>query len=97
MASIKHRNGKYQVVIRRKGYAPLYKTSSLLSIARKRITMTEALEQKLLCLRHESGGAKGHKISASARELVNHLLIRCSATFLLCQKTRNRIVNAAQF
>jgi len=30
-------------------------------------------------------------------KLVNYLLIRCSATFLLCQKTRNRSVNAAQF
>ena len=67
---------KYQVVIRQNEYALLYKTFSLLSIARKWITMTEALEQKPLCLRLVSGGAKGHKISVSALELINHLLMR---------------------
>tara|TARA_Y100000588_G_C14245992_1_gene921441 strand:+ start:141 stop:1121 length:981 start_codon:yes stop_codon:yes gene_type:complete len=48
MASIKRRNGKYQVTIRRKGYAPLYKTFISLSIARKWITVTEAdMERQL--------------------------------------------------
>jgi len=61
MASIKRRNRKYQVVIRRNGYAPLSKTFSLLSIAIKWITVTEALEQKPLCLRQVSGAPKATK------------------------------------
>ena len=48
MASIKRRNGKYQVTIRQKGYAPLYRTFISLSIARKWITVTEAdMERQL--------------------------------------------------
>jgi len=48
MASIKRRNGKYQVAIRQNGYPPLYKTFTSLSIARKWITVTEAdMERQL--------------------------------------------------
>ena len=48
MASIKRRNGKYQVAIRRNGYPSIYKTFTSLSIARKWITVTEAdMERQL--------------------------------------------------
>ena len=42
MATIKSRNGKYQVLIRRKGYTPAYKTFSNLPAAKKWIKITEA-------------------------------------------------------
>ena len=48
MASIKRRNGKYQVAIRRNGYSPLYKTFTSLSIARKWISVTEAYMERQL-------------------------------------------------
>ncbi len=48
MATIKRRSGKYQVAIRRNGYAPVYKAFTSLSIARKWITVTEAdMERQL--------------------------------------------------
>ena len=42
MATIKKRNGKYQVLIRRKGHAPAYKTFSSLPTAKKWVRITEA-------------------------------------------------------
>ena len=42
MATIKKRNGKYQVLIRRKGHTPAYKTFSSLPAAKKWVRITEA-------------------------------------------------------
>jgi hypothetical protein len=42
MATIKSRNGKYQVLIRRKGYTPAYKTFSSLPATKKWLKITEA-------------------------------------------------------
>ena len=42
MATFKKRNGRYQAQIRRKGYAPTYKTFSSITAAKKWVQVTEA-------------------------------------------------------
>ena len=70
MASIKRRNGKYQVAIRQNGYPPLYKTFTSLSIARKWITVTEAdMERQLF--------------QATSNVTVNEILNRYAQQILL--------------